>query len=225
MFRQHLSFILYYELPLADCQVTDPRIRRTRQLLQGALQTLMETKGIDEITVQDVTEAATVNRATFYDHYPDKYALLEATVAGGFHRLLRERGIAFDGTCRDAMGAVVLAACDFLTQMHAKGSCERQNAFEPLMDAAIVTAIRRVLLPGIDSRPKPALETAMIASSASCALYGAVKQWFGAARRPVAERVVPQVIDLIWPMIEKARELERGSRRKPGLGTGNRLAL
>jgi len=41
----------------------------------------MRSKSFDEIAVQDIAEAATVNRATFYDHYTDKYALLEAMVA------------------------------------------------------------------------------------------------------------------------------------------------
>src|SRR3984957_7123093 len=64
------SFFLCYPLirgimPIPDCEVRDPRIRRTRQLLQGALRTLMQSKSFDEIAVQDITEAATVNRATF----------------------------------------------------------------------------------------------------------------------------------------------------------------
>jgi len=49
-------------MPISDCEVRDPRMRRTRQLLQGALRTLMQNKSFDEIAVQDITEAATVNR-------------------------------------------------------------------------------------------------------------------------------------------------------------------
>src|SRR5580698_3859331 len=121
-------------MPISDCEVRDPRIRRTRQLLQGALHTLMQTKGFDEISVQDITDAATVNRATFYDHYTDKFSLLEATVAGGFHMLLHERNVHFDGTCPSAAGAIILAACDYLTQTHTGSACTRQNPFEPLID-------------------------------------------------------------------------------------------
>ena len=102
-------------MPISDCEVRDPRIRRTRQLLQGALRNLMQSKGFDEIAVQDITEAATVNRATFYDHYTDKYALLEAMVAGGFHALLHERNVSYDGTCPSAVRALILATCDYLT--------------------------------------------------------------------------------------------------------------
>ena len=49
-------------MPISDCEVRDPRIRRTRQALQGALKSLMHKKGIDEISVQDITDLAEVNR-------------------------------------------------------------------------------------------------------------------------------------------------------------------
>jgi len=117
--------------PLSDCDVRDPRTLRTRQLLQGALRELMRSKGFDEISVQAIAEAATVNRATFYDHYPDKFALLEAMVAGGFHRLLDERKVRYDGTCPSAASAIILATCDYLAQSRQEETeCQRQNAFE-----------------------------------------------------------------------------------------------
>ena len=104
-------------MPISDCQVRDPRIRRTRKLLQGALGTLMQTKSFDEVSVQDITEAATVNRATFYDHYTDKFALLEAMIAGGFHEFLHERQVRYDAGCPAAVGAIILATCDFLPRL------------------------------------------------------------------------------------------------------------
>src|ERR1700733_6183201 len=102
-------------MPISDCQVLDPRIRRTRKLLQGALGTLMQSRSFDEISVQDITDAATVNRATFYDHYTDKYALLDALVAGGFHELLHERHLRYETGCPAALSAIIQATCAFLT--------------------------------------------------------------------------------------------------------------
>ena len=49
----------------------DPRIERTREALRGALMALIEEKGFDAISVQDITERARLNRATFYLHYRD----------------------------------------------------------------------------------------------------------------------------------------------------------
>ena len=71
--------VITFIVIISDCEVKDPRIRRTRQALQGALRGLMKSKGFDEVSVQDIADAATVNRATFYDHYTDKFSLLDAT--------------------------------------------------------------------------------------------------------------------------------------------------
>src|SRR5271168_2729533 len=181
--------------PISDCEVRDPRIRRTRQLLQEALSSLMQTKAFDEISVQDISETATVNRATFYDHYTDKYSLLEATIAGGFHHLLHQRNVQFDGTCPSAASAVILASCDYLAQTHSNPMvCNRQSAFEPLVDAAITNAIRRVLEKGMPGSEHPS--NGMIAAAASWAIYGAVKQWFFTPNHPPAEQVVPTILEL-----------------------------
>jgi AcrR family transcriptional regulator len=196
-------------MPISDCEVRDPRIRRTRQLLQGALQTLMQTRSFDEISVQDITDAATVNRATFYDHYTDKFALFDALVGGGFHKLLHERNIRFDGTCSTAIASVILATCDYLTQTHAnRQECARQNPFEPLMESAMTTAIRRVLIGGVTKNASSVLPPEMIATAASWAIYGAVKQWFYTAGHPPAEEIVTPILQLVLPILHTADSRE-----------------
>lgn len=55
----------------------DLRVRRSRILLQKACVELTIEKGFANLTVQDITERAMVNRSTFYRHYLDKYALLD----------------------------------------------------------------------------------------------------------------------------------------------------
>ena len=49
----------------------DRRVKRTKKLLRECLFALLETKTIDEITVKELTEAADVNRSTFYFYYRD----------------------------------------------------------------------------------------------------------------------------------------------------------
>src|SRR5277367_1636705 len=118
-------------MPVSDCEVLDPRIRRTRQLLQGALRDLLPKRSFDEISVQEIADAATVNRATFYDHYADKFALLDAMVAGGFHQLLHARQIQYDGNCPTAAKAVIEATCDYLAQIRSEHpDCGDKSAFE-----------------------------------------------------------------------------------------------
>jgi AcrR family transcriptional regulator len=195
-------------MPISDCEVRDPRIRRTRQLLQGALMQLLGSKPFDDISVQDITDAATVNRATFYDHYTDKFALLEALVAGGFHQMLHERSVRYDGTCPSAAGTIVLAACDYLATMRAsQAGCERRSNVEALEDAAMITAIRRVMADGMSRNTSvPEERRAMQSAAASWAIYGAVKEWLNATDRRPAEEIVPEIVAMVTPLLGSAIE-------------------
>ena len=70
----------------------DPRVLRTRKLLQDAFIELMGGHSFESITVQDITAAAKVNHATFYRHYRDKYHLADAIFAGALDSMLRTFG-------------------------------------------------------------------------------------------------------------------------------------
>ena len=164
----------------------------------------MQTRSLEDISVQEITDAATVNRATFYDHYNDKFTLFEAMIAGEFHQMLAERNVTFDGARPSALKAVVLAVCDYLSGAHAnQKACERQSAFQPLFEAAITTSVRRVLLPGVQKRST--LSAELIAGTASWAIYGAVKEWFGSKNRPAAEKIAPQIVALVLPLIDRPK--------------------
>jgi AcrR family transcriptional regulator len=69
---------------------TDLRVRRTQANLREALIDLIEEKGFDAVTVGDIAERAMVNRATFYRHYPDKYALVTGIFEEAITQMLRE---------------------------------------------------------------------------------------------------------------------------------------
>ena len=55
----------------------DLRIIKTRKALYNAFEELMKSKPFEQIKVSDICNEALINRSTFYDHYADKYDLLE----------------------------------------------------------------------------------------------------------------------------------------------------
>ena len=57
-------------------QPLDRRVRRTKQRLHDALESLIIEKGYNKITVQDLIDRADVGRSTFYAHYETKDDLL-----------------------------------------------------------------------------------------------------------------------------------------------------
>ncbi|MDP4097674.1 TetR/AcrR family transcriptional regulator [Paenibacillus sp. P96] len=55
----------------------DLRILKTRKAIKEAFLTLVQNKGYERITVQDIADEAMINRNTFYLHYVDKPDLME----------------------------------------------------------------------------------------------------------------------------------------------------
>jgi len=182
----------------------DPRIRRTRVLLQEALGKLLETKEFDKITVQDIADSATVNRATFYDHYTDKFALLECMVGTRFGELLAARGVRFDGGCPSALRGIVLGVCDYLAAAP-RLECERQLQMEPHMEAAVIAVVRRMLLDGLEKhRPENGVSPEMLAATLSWAIYGAAKEWVRTPERVPSEEMAETVVQLVGPVFGAA---------------------
>jgi AcrR family transcriptional regulator len=190
-------------------KTTDPRILRTRKLLQQALVNLMKEKEFDNISVQDIAEAATINRATFYDHYPDKFALLECTVGTRFDELLAERGINFTSTCSSALKAMALGVCDFIASSQQLCS-EKVGQMEPHMESAVIAVVRRMILEGLEKHPSSQqISPQMIATTASWAIYGAAKEWAQTPNRPPSHAVVDTIVMLVSPVLAL---MESGSK-------------
>lgn len=57
---------------------TDARVRYTQKILKESLLKLLKEKPINKVTVKEVCDIAELNRATFYSHYSDCFALLES---------------------------------------------------------------------------------------------------------------------------------------------------
>jgi AcrR family transcriptional regulator len=189
------------EMLQKDCERLDPRILRTRQLLQDALRKLLELKEFDRISVQDITEAATVNRATFYAHYDDKFALLGELIRVTFLDLLAQRNATFDGGCSTAFQVIILAVCDYLSELQ-KSHSSNQHQFEPFVEATVIDHIRIVLLDGFQRHPvERNIPAEMIAATASWAIYGAVKQWINTPNRVSAEEFVSVAVELVRPIV------------------------
>jgi AcrR family transcriptional regulator len=68
----------------------DRRVQRSRKQLSQALLELIMEKGYDAITIQDITDRADLNRATFYLHYTSKEELLLVSLEERFDELVSQ---------------------------------------------------------------------------------------------------------------------------------------
>jgi len=190
-------FIITSMFETPDPKSVDPRIRRTRLLLQDALTRLLKRRSFDEISIQDLTEEATLNRATFYAHYPDKYVLLECTTAARFQELLDERGVSFDGSCVSVWRIFLLGICDYLATT-LKTQCEQQRAMDPYMESAITSVVQRMILDGLERHSwEGTVSRQLVAATASWALYGAAREWVRTLNGGSSEMIVDGVTRML----------------------------
>ncbi|WHO84876.1 TetR/AcrR family transcriptional regulator [Limosilactobacillus oris] len=59
---------------------TDPRVVKTRNSLRKALVYLMRREKIEDMSVQKITETASITRGTFYLHYKDKHDFIKSAI-------------------------------------------------------------------------------------------------------------------------------------------------
>ena len=65
----------------------DRRQRKSRKAIFDAFTTLLRTKRYEQITVQDIIDAADISRSTFYAHFESKDRLLKAMCSDIFDHI------------------------------------------------------------------------------------------------------------------------------------------
>ena len=179
----------------------DPRIKRTRELLVRAFNELVAEKGHTGLTVQEIAERATINRATFYAHFTDQYELFDYAISEAFREELRRR--LPDSSPRlseENLKALVLAACDYLAGLNM--ACSRTDRqFRPLIEARVQGELYELLLGWLEASPEKArgrqVSQEVRASVVSWAIFGAALDWSrnGAARS--SDEVADEVLSVI----------------------------
>ena len=196
-----------------DTETLDPRIRRTRQSLQDALEKLLSEKGFEKISVHDVAEAATLNRATFYDHYPDKFALLECLVATRFRQLLEERHIRFDG-CKGAVRTMAIGVCSYLAGMP-RATLNSQTHSGHHLETAIVAVMRGMILEGLRThRGRQRVSPGLLASTVAWAIFGAAKEWLRTPNRVPVDRIATTIEAMVNPIFSSAETQSSASKSR-----------
>ncbi len=173
----------------------DPRVKRTRKLLEQAFEELLQEKGFQAITVQDITFRAEVNRATFYAHFADKYALLDHAVRQAFRQEIEKRVLNACHFSMENLQSLIETVCEFVANTNSH-CANPQAQFESLVETQIKNEMQLLLqhwMEQDDSSSDP--QTA--ATAASWAIYGLALQWSRDKQRVPVEQFAEQVLPLI----------------------------
>jgi AcrR family transcriptional regulator len=176
---------------------TDPRILRSRRMLMESLAKLLTKKEFEDISIQEIADEATLNRATFYLHYTDKNALLQAMTGARFRDLIERRGISFTD-CTGALRAIALGVCDYLAE---STSCPAQLARIPL-ERSIIPVVEDMFKEGISRHAlAPGIDAGLLAATGAWAVFGAARRWFQTPDRIPAEEMAAKIETMVGPVI------------------------
>jgi AcrR family transcriptional regulator len=169
-------------------------------MLMAALAKLLANKKFEDISVQEIADEATLNRATFYLHYPDKTALLQAMTHLRFRELVERRGISFTD-CNQALRAIALGVCDYLAE---STGCPSQWAQIPL-ESSIIPVVEGMFQEGLAKHGMaPGFDSALLATTAAWAVFGAARQWFRTPDRIPAEEMAARIEVMVKPIFLNA---------------------
>lgn len=174
----------------------DLRIRRTRFLLHKAFMELLAEKDFQSITVQDIADRAMVHRATFYDHFLDKYALLEYSVRELFKETLHKVVSEDFNFSAGNLHLLIQTACEFLSGLRHHCAPNDQQ-FLLLVQTQITTSITEILAGWLQKGKSPERKAALTATMASWAIYGAALYWSQENGRESLKGFVARVLPTI----------------------------
>ncbi len=171
----------------------DPRVRRTRKLLQQALTDLLAEKSFHSINVQDVVDRATVNRATFYAHFPDKYALLDYVVGEWFRDELTRAELGSTPFNTANLRTLIDTVLTVVRNFH--GGCRPGDRdVQPMLE----TKLQTVLAEFLEDWLRPASATPRAAARlVSWTIFGSAMEW---ARETTVEDLdarVDQILEFV----------------------------
>ena len=175
----------------------DPRVRRTRSLLQQAFLELFQEKSFSAITVQDIAERATVNRATFYAHFEDKYDLLDSIIREEFQKVVTGKLPPAPGWDISSLRLLTQAVFDFMGEFH-QHCPPADTQFGPMFERAVQQELYALLLTWLKQTPALGMgwrgSSETLASVISWAVFGTAARWSQETRRPSAEEMTNHVL-------------------------------
>lgn len=174
----------------------DPRVRRTRKLLQDGFMDLITEKGFHALSVQDIADRATVNRATFYAHFEDKYALLDHMIREQFREALLRRNLTGSTCDQQRLVELIETVLEFVARFH--GQCRPSDRdLEPTIETTIQRELRAFLMSWLAELSVPNTPLSTVAGTLSWALFGAGIDWSQEPDGDTAQKRARQVLAFV----------------------------
>lgn len=178
----------------------DPRVLRTRQLVRASFRDLLRRKGFDAITIKDIAQKATINRATFYAHFEDKYALLDEVTEQAFQEMIPEQVANAQEFTDEICDQLILLTHQYIVDFYRICRLD-SNTMATLVDEKIKKMLQQtiesIFLKEDTHHGADRHHIKIMAAMTGSAIYGAAHYWLN-----VEEKVRTNVlVDIVRPYV------------------------
>ena len=195
-------------MDLSTSETADPRVVRTRRLLEDALYDLMAEQPYPEITVKDIAARATVNRATFYAHFADKDALFRDLLRNALDRMLAARLGDDHPSLEERLDAILLAVFEHADWLAGECRSAKHGRDAPLPEVELQLYLEQIARDYVGSLEREGgasiedPETVALAVSAMVARVATA--WSRWVERPPLDQMVTRLRAMVSATIEAA---------------------
>lgn len=200
----------------------DPRIARTRALLQDALLSLARERDLDEIAVADIADRATINRSTFYQHYADKETLL----ADALDARARQAGADLDeaGTLElvDDPPDLLVRYVEHLDEnaaLYRRALGEGGSSIASARLRARINAVVGLAVSQHTEHAETDMPVEIVAAGITGSLVGVLTAWLDMVPRPSPEQASTWAWRMLVPAVAKETALDAADGRCTVSGT------
>jgi len=175
---------------------------RTRKLLQDSLRALMRERRLTDISVLDIAERATVNRATFYAHYSDKQALLISVIKSDFQDHMKGCNEVFPSFSPKGLHQIALGVVEFMAQFISEcpASAQEMATSLPLAIQEETYELCKSWLE-VGEFNDPQLSLKDTANMLSWGIFGMAYRWSKGERKRKKEVVAQSIVNLFRPAL------------------------
>jgi len=180
----------------------DPRVKRTRQLLQNAFLELLQEKRFEALSIQDITARATVNRGTFYAHFPDKFTLLDAVIREQFQQAVERHLSSASRLGRPTLRLLIQTVFEYFSEIYQR--CPPSETMKPFLEQAVQEELTGLLLAWLkQERVSRRVPVETMGVMVSWAILGVVAQWMEGTNTISADQMVDQALIVITEGMER----------------------
>lgn len=126
-------------------KVQNIRKTATKEAIEEAFTELLRKKKLVDVTIKNITQLASVNRATFYAHYEDKYHLFDEMMKNSANKLIHVHTRDSQQWGKEHISSLFKAAVEYLQQVKSGCPYSYLDLF-PLLRTKMLQALKTHLL-------------------------------------------------------------------------------